>query len=98
MQTCSRCATQSADAVQICPGCQADLRENSTMAVALKRFIKNPRVRIVRLVVPVDACPACRAVEGTYPKDKIPALPIEGCSEPNGCRAFYEPMLEEIYP
>lgn len=98
MQTCTRCFTQSPDSVHICPKCQADLNELSSTAVALKRILSNPRVRTVRLAVPVDACPACQAVEGTYPKDKVPALPVEGCSEPNGCRGFYEPLLDEIYP
>jgi hypothetical protein len=98
VQTCSRCSTQSADTVLVCPQCQADLREFSTTAAAIKRIRSNSRVRTVRLAVPVDACPACQAVEGTYPKDKVPALPVEGCSEPNGCRAFYEPVLDEIYP
>jgi hypothetical protein len=98
VQTCTRCFTQSPDSVHICPKCQADLNELSSTAVALKRILSNPRVRTVRLAVPVDACPACQAVEGTYPKDKVPALPVEGCSEPNGCRGFYEPLLDEIYP
>ena len=64
----------------------------------MKKFQANSRVNNVRLVVPDNACPACRAVEGTYPKDKVPALPVEGCSETNGCHCFYEPMLNEIYP
>ena len=98
MQTCSNCSTQSADNVLVCPRCQSNLREASTTAVALKKFQANARVNNVRLVVPTDACPACQELEGTYPKDKVPHLPVEGCSEPNGCRAFYEPMLNEIYP
>jgi hypothetical protein len=98
VQTCSKCATQSADNVLVCPTCQSNLREFSTVAVALKKFQANPRVYSVRLVVPTDACPACEEQEGTYPKDKVPPLPVEGCSEPTGCRAFYEPMLNEIYP
>jgi hypothetical protein len=66
--------------------------------MALKRILANSRVIGVRLAVPENACPACRAVEGTYPKDLVPALPVEGCSEPNGCRGFYQPVLDEIYP
>jgi hypothetical protein len=98
VQTCSRCYTQSADSLQTCPKCQADLREYSTTAQSLKRIRSNTRVRYVRLAIPVDACPACQAVEGTYPKDNVPPIPVEGCSEPKGCRAYYEPMLDEIYP
>lgn len=98
MQTCSRCSTQSSDTVLVCPKCQADLRALSTTAVALAKFRANPRVKLVRLAVPEGACTVCRLQEGTYPKEKVPALPIDGCSEPNGCCCFYEPMLEEIYP
>jgi RNA polymerase subunit RPABC4/transcription elongation factor Spt4 len=98
MQTCSKCSSQSLDDAATCPVCGSDLREFSTMAVALKKFQANRRVRNVRLVVPTDACPVCRSVEGTYDKNQAPRLPVEGCSEPNGCQAFYEPMLDEIFP
>jgi hypothetical protein len=98
VQICSKCQTQSPDAAVVCPRCAADLRQFSTTAAALKKFQANPRVQNVRLVVPGDACPACLALEGTYAKDQAPSLPVEGCSEPNGCRCFYEPMLTEIYP
>jgi hypothetical protein len=78
--------------------CGADLREYSTTMVALKKMLSNPRVLNISLIVAADACPACRAVAGTYPKDSVPRLPIEGCSNGLGCRCFYEPMLTEIYP
>jgi hypothetical protein len=52
----------------------------------------------VNLAVQADACPACQEMQGTYPKDKVPKLPIEGCSHENGCRCFYQPLLDEIYP
>lgn len=98
MQICSKCAASSPDHALACHKCGSDLREFSTTAVALQKFQNNPRVKNVRLVVPGDACPACLEMAGTYPKDKAPRLPVEGCSEPNGCCAFYEPMLNEIYP
>ncbi len=98
MQTCSKCNTQAADHVSSCPACGADLSIYSTSAVALRRFRDNPRVKHVRLVASAEACPACRAVSGTYPQDSAPALPVEGCSCPRGCTCFYEPMLDEIYP
>jgi hypothetical protein len=98
VQTCSRCSTQSADHVTTCPQCQADLREHSVTAVALKGFISNPRVTAVRISVAGDACPACQSLEGVYPKDKIPTLPAEGCSKGCGCRCFYAPILDRIYP
>ena len=98
MQTCSRCNTQSPDMAPHCSNCNAELKGFSTTAVALKRFQENPRVRDVRVVVAHDCCPICSATEGTYKKDDVPSLPVDGCSHPMGCRCFYEPMLTEIYP
>ena len=98
MQTCSRCNTQSTDMASRCSNCNAELKEYSTTAIALKRFQDNPRVRDVRIVVAHDCCPVCSAAEGTYKKDNVPGLPVDGCSHSLGCRCFYEPMLTEIYP
>ena len=98
MQTCSKCNAQSPDAATNCINCQADLSEFSNTAVAYKRLMGNPRVLNVRLVVAQDCCPACREAEMTYAKDKLPQLPVDGCSHALGCRCFYEPMLSEIYP
>jgi hypothetical protein len=83
---------------ETCVNCGADLGEFSSKAVALKRLRDNPRVKTVRLIVTPDACPACQEAAGAYPKEAAPALPIEGCSHGLGCRCFYEPYLEEIYP
>ncbi len=98
MQTCSKCHAQSPDTALACVSCGADLQEFSTTAVALKRFQENPRVTYVRIAVAGDACPACYEHHGTYPKDQVPRLPVEGCSHEHGCRCFYEPLLSEIYP
>ena len=98
MQTCSKCNAQSPDAATQCVACQADLRQFSTTAVAIEKFRNNPRVENVRLVVSADACPVCSAHAGTYAKDEVPVLPIEGCSNPGGCHCFYEPMLNVIFP
>ena len=98
MQTCSLCNAQSPDSAEFCVECHADLRIYSTANIALKKFIENPRVKYIRLVVAEDACPICAAHQGTYPKDEVPKLPIEGCSSPNGCRCFYEPLIEELFP
>jgi hypothetical protein len=65
---------------------------------ALQRLKANPRVSLIRLIVPADACPACRHLEGEYEKDKVPLLPLDQCSHPLGCRAFYEPKLTTIFP
>lgn len=98
MQTCSRCFTQSDDEIHICPSCGADLDEYSQTSQALKRFQANPRVYQVKLTVSHDACPSCTQARGSYKKDQVPKLPVEGCSHPQGCRCFYEPMLSEIFP
>jgi hypothetical protein len=98
VQTCTKCNAQSPDTAIFCVNCNADLKQFSTAAVALKRFQDNPRVLRVRLVVMDDACPACQEAAGTYPKDEAPELPIEGCSHNLGCRCFYQPYLDEIYP
>lgn len=98
MQTCSRCNTETADTIKNCPSCGADLKEFSKTAVALRKFQENPRVNMVNVIVHEDACPVCREIQGTYPKDRVPKIPVEGCSHEYGCRCFYQPLLEEIFP
>jgi hypothetical protein len=98
VQICSLCNAQSPDTAKNCTNCNADLSEYSVKNAALERFKKNYRVRHVLLEVHGDACPACRARQGAYPKDSAPKLPLEGCSHANGCRCFYQPVLDEIYP
>ena len=98
MQTCSRCYTQSSDNAIFCTNCQSDLREFSNTAVALKEMLENPRVRNIRISVYQDACPECHSHQGTYPKESAPRLPHTGCSHGNGCRCFYEPFLDTLYP
>ncbi|NPA26472.1 MAG: hypothetical protein GXO36_02570 [Chloroflexi bacterium] len=65
---------------------------------ALARMREDPAVIAVRVIVAADACPACLALAGTYDLDDVPALPVEDCSHPEGCRCFYEPVLAEVYP
>ena len=98
MQICTKCQTQSPDTVDQCSNCGVDLGEWSTTAVSLKRLQDNDRVSYVRILVSDDCCPACRQVEGAYAKDAAPKLPIEGCSHGLGCRCYYQPVLEHIYP
>ncbi len=95
MQTCSRCNASSPDNALNCTHCSADLREYSATVAALEKFRANPRVKAVRLTVAADACPVCYEALKTYPKDKVPRLPLAGCSHEHGCRCFYEPVLEE---
>lgn len=66
-------------------------------SAALERLRANPRVELVRVAGP-DDCNTAQAVQGVYAKDDVPALPVEGCSRPNGCICAYEPVLNEIYP
>ncbi len=98
MQTCSRCNTQSPDTALTCPTCGVDLIEASKTAAALRKFQENPRVNAINVIVHADACPACQQIQGTYPKDRVPKIPVEGCSHEHGCRCFYQPLLEEIFP
>jgi hypothetical protein len=72
--------------------------ENSAAAKALSKLQANPRVKYIVIAAPEDACPACQQLAGTYPKDQVPHLPFSECSHPLGCRAFYMPYLDEIYP
>ena len=95
MQTCSKCNASSPDNASNCINCNAELQTFSMTAVALKNFRANPRVKAVRVTVAGDSCPHCYELLKTYPKDKVPRLPHEGCSHENGCRCFYEPVLEE---
>jgi hypothetical protein len=98
VQTCSKCNALSHDAAIECHNCKADLGEFSTSAVALKRFQVNSRVRHIILNVHDDCCHVCLEMQGAYPKDKAPSLPTLGCTNPEGCRCFYQPVLGDIYP
>jgi hypothetical protein len=81
-----------------CPSCQADLKLYSVSAVSLSALKANPRVKAITLSVSSNACPACKAMQGTYDKENVPELPIHGCSEPQGCTGTYMPVLSEIFP
>lgn len=72
--------------------------ENSQAAKALKALQENSRVKYIVIIAPADACPSCQQLVGTYPKDEVPRLPVNECSYPLGCRAFYMPYLDDIYP
>ncbi|MCL4261605.1 MAG: hypothetical protein KJ069_00245 [Anaerolineae bacterium] len=60
--------------------------------------IKNGLATKVRILVPADACPVCRAIEGAYDFEDVPEIPPEGCSCPNGSNAFYAPVLDRYGP
>ena len=98
MQICTKCDAQSPDNARNCVQCGEDLTEYSAQAVALKNMRANVRIKNVILAVSVDACPACKAKQGSYSKDEAPTLPTEGCSHALGCRCYCEPVLEDLYP
>lgn len=98
VQTCSLCHAQSPDAARLCVNCQAELSVYSETAVALKSMRANDRVAAIRVSVSHDCCPICRQIEGVYSKDDAPHLPVEGCSHNLGCRCFYTPILDVLYP
>lgn len=76
----------------------ADQWASSEAAQMLAHLQANPRVKYIVLAVPADACPACQALAGTYPKEEVPHLPVGLCSHPLGCRSSYIPYLDEIFP
>jgi hypothetical protein len=76
----------------------SDNWDSSSAAQVLARLQANPHVKFIVLAVPVDACPGCQRLAGTYPKEAVPSLPIDSCSHPLGCRSYYIPYLGEIYP
>lgn len=98
MRTCTLCNALSPDEADTCVQCGADLNVHSARAVALAAYRANPRVMRIRVIVSDQACPVCRAMEGEYSPDEVPPLPTKGCSHADGCRCFYEPVLDAIYP
>jgi len=92
----SKPSTQNNDRRSITPTNES--WENSPAIQSLKRMQANTRVKYIVVIVPEDACPTCQNLTGTYPKDQVPVLPIDECSHPLGCRSFYLPYLDEIYP
>ena len=98
MQTCGNCNTQAPDDKRLCAKCGADLSVQSQSALSRKKLQGNDRVSLIRVSVANDACPACFASQGAYPKQSVPVLPHPGCSHSEGCRCYYEPVLTEIWP
>jgi hypothetical protein len=75
-----------------------EIWESTEAYKSLERMRANPRIKYIVVVVPEDACPACQNLTGTYPKDEVPRLPFEMCSHPLGCRSYYLPYMDELYP
>lgn len=74
------------------------IEKSSPQLEALNKFEANPRVSKIRIIVAADACPACREKEGEYEKGEVPELPTRACSHRLGCRCFYTPKLEVVFP
>lgn len=98
MQSCTVCGKTSDDFARACSRCGSDLTTFSASARAKAQLLSNPRVLRLRLMAAADACPACLDATGEFPKATVPDLPVPGCSHPMGCRCFYEPALDSIYP
>jgi hypothetical protein len=60
--------------------------------------IKQGLATKVRILIANDACPVCKHFEGAYQFEEVPTLPLEGCSRPGGCNAFYAPVLDRFGP
>ncbi len=65
---------------------------------ALQKIIDGGIATRVRILTNHDSCPVCKSVEGAYDFDKVPELPLEGCSHPAGCRCHYAPVLDLFGP
>lgn len=98
MRNCTTCGMSSRDLVGVCPRCGSDLSQVSESARAKSQLVSNPRVLRIRVMASADACPACLGATGEFSKPGVPDLPVQGCSHPHGCRCFYEPALDMIYP
>lgn len=73
-------------------------RRMAEAKAALERLQQNPRVTKIVVVVPGDACQSCADIAGSYAKQDAPQLPMDACSHPLGCRSYYQPFIDELYP
>jgi hypothetical protein len=48
----------------------------------------------IKIITAPDSCSACQALADTvYHPDQTPIIPIEQCSNRQGCRCTYSPMM-----
>ena len=48
----------------------------------------------VRIITASNSCGNCRALARTiYEPDQVPMIPIQQCTNPNGCRCAYSPVM-----
>ena len=71
-----------------------DAKKRKEHKEALKRIVDGGIATKVRILVAAHACPVCQSVEGAHEFDDVPELPVEGCSNIDGCNAFYAPVLD----
>ena len=64
----------------------------------LLQQIKDGLATKVLILANADCCPVCRHHQGAYAFDEVPALPLEACSHPHGCRCTYAPVLDRFGP
>lgn len=74
-----------------------DAKRRAENKTALENIKKGLATK-VRILVPADACPACKAVEGAYAFEEVPQIPPEGCSCLDGSKAYYAPVLDRYGP
>lgn len=75
----------------------SDAKRRAENKAALEK-IKNGLATKVRVLVPPDACPACRAIEGAYEFEDAPDIPPDGCSCLGAGTAYYAPVLDRFGP
>ena len=79
-----------------------DHYRNSRDAIYPRRALERYRmgmkaggsIRGVRVLAGPDSCPSCRSLAGVvYSLDDAPDLQNPGCTNPNGCRCAYRPVM-----
>ena len=61
----------------------------------LKGYSENEFITRVEIMCQDDSCRACKAAaRRTYPLNKAPLIPIDGCTHENGCRCCYTSIVE----
>jgi len=61
----------------------------------LKGYSEDEFITRVEIMCLDDSCRVCKAVaKRTYPLNKAPLIPIDGCTHESGCRCCYTPIVE----
>ncbi len=73
----------------------ADAVEKERSRRVLKDYSENEFITRVEIMCQDDSCRVCKAVaKRTYPLNKAPLIPIDGCTNESGCRCCYTPVVE----